>query len=404
MSSFSNNAKKRDLTKTYSVLIRGRLSWAESVKKSFTGEGGRYTLAEKRRIDKALKLYLKAAEAAGNRDLVKRILALREEDEDNSAENEHLSTLSAKNQQKEPLTNINQGNMHVSDGEVRYSKKNALDNYQKRIEAWDGKTEGFSFVLGESPEYLSEITINGKKIGKKQVRIDATKVKKIMKDHPEMTIDVIKQLPELLYDPILVFDSNTVKDRLVLLGEVYAGGKPVMMALEINPSTRSGKSTYIDVIKVASAYTRSNTQSLINHSNLRYANENKNRVNDWLKVNRLQLPLPNSQSDSANNSITDSTEKVNSETKFSLKNTQLDALKKRGVDGDRLLDAIDLADDILAVNGEITEDAKAVLYHATSEENAKKINATGKMYGKEDNLFLSFQPSASLDGRVAKKR
>ena len=32
-----------------------------------------------------------------------------------------------------------------------------------------------------------------------------------MKDHPEMTIDVIKQLPELLYDPILVFDSNTVK-------------------------------------------------------------------------------------------------------------------------------------------------------------------------------------------------
>lgn len=173
--------------------------------------------------------------------------------------------------------------------------------------------------MGESPAYLSEITVNGQKIGKKQVRIDATKVKKIMKDHPEMTIDVIKQLPELLYDPILVFDSNTVKDRLVLLGEVYAGGKPVMMALEINPSTRSGKSTYIDVIKVASAYTRSNTQSLINHSNLRYVNENKNRVNDWLKVNRLQLPLPNSQSDSANNSITDSKEKVNSETKFSYK-------------------------------------------------------------------------------------
>lgn len=35
-------------------------------------------------MDKALKLYLKAAEAAGNRDLVKRILALREENEENS--------------------------------------------------------------------------------------------------------------------------------------------------------------------------------------------------------------------------------------------------------------------------------------------------------------------------------
>ena len=40
------------------------ISWAEGVKKSLAGEGGRYTLAEKRRIDKALDLYLRAAEAA----------------------------------------------------------------------------------------------------------------------------------------------------------------------------------------------------------------------------------------------------------------------------------------------------------------------------------------------------
>ena len=84
-----------------------------------------------------------------------------------------------------------------------------------------------------------------------------------------------------------------------------------MMALEINPTTGSGNTTYVDVIKVASAYTRSNTQNLINSSNIRYVNENKNRVNDWLKVNRLQLPLPNSQSDSVIVSIADSTEKVN---------------------------------------------------------------------------------------------
>lgn len=41
-----------------------------------------------------------------------------------------------------------------------------------------------------------------------------------------------------------------------------------------------------------------------------YTNENKSRVNDWLKVNRLQLPLPNSQSPAFNNSIHQSSENV----------------------------------------------------------------------------------------------
>ena len=133
-----------------------------------------------------------------------------------------------------------------------------------------------------------------------------------MRDHPEMTREVIKNLPALLNDPILVLDSKTVSGRLVLLGEVYANGKPVMMALELNPSTRSGKSTYVDVIKVASAYARNNTQNLINSSNIRFVCENKSRVNDWLKVNRLQLPLPNTQSNSATDSIPENSQNVNS--------------------------------------------------------------------------------------------
>ena len=216
---------------------------------------------------------------------------------------------------KNAVTNMNTENMQVTEYERKYSisekNKTHADNFQKRIDAWDKKTEGFAFVMGETPSYLSELDVSGKKIGKKQVRIDATKVKKIMHDHPEMTTEVIKNLPYLLNDPILVLDSKTVKGRLVLLGEVYANNKPVMMALEINPATRSGNSTYVDVIKVTSAYTRSNTQNLINSSNIRFINENKSRVNDWLKVNRLQLPLPNSQSNSATNSIPQNAEKVN---------------------------------------------------------------------------------------------
>ena len=175
--------------------------------------------------------------------------------------------------------------------------------------------------------------VSGKKIGRKQVRIDATKVKKIMRDHPEMTKDVVKKLPDLLNDPILVLDSKTVSGRLVLLGEIYADGKPVMMALEINPTTRSGNSTYVNVIKVASAYARKNIQNLINSSNIRFLDKKESRVENWLKVNRLQLPLPNTQLNSASTySISNPKEKVNiSEKNISLRD--LDSWAKDNVKG-----------------------------------------------------------------------
>lgn len=83
-------------------------------------------------------------------------------------------------------------------------------------------------------------------------------------------------------------------------------------------------------------------------------------------------------------------------TKFSLKETQINNLEKRGIKGDVLLDCIDLAEEILSVGGEITPTAKAVLYHATSKENASKIRATGEMYGKEPNLYFS----TKMDGVI----
>jgi len=84
--------------------------------------------------------------------------------------------------------------------------------------------------------------------------------------------------------------------------------------------------------------------------------------------------------------------------RYSLKENQIDALKNRGVKGNALLDAQDLAEEILSVKGEITQDAKAVVYHATSKENADKIIASGKMYGKEDNLFFSTKEDGEILG------
>ncbi len=194
------------------------------------------------------------------------------------------------------------------------------ENYQKRLSAWDGVTEGFSFVLGDTSAVLKDIEVDGKKIGDKQIRLDATKAKSILKDHSEMDLEVLKSLPEITENPIIALESKTQKGRLVLFGEVTAkNGKPVMVAIELNPKTRSGKTTYLDIIKIASAYTRTNTQNLIDTSKIIYVDKNSDRVANWLKVNRLQLPLPNQQSNSVNNSIPDSAEKVNTSDEKSAK-------------------------------------------------------------------------------------
>jgi len=95
---------------------------------------------------------------------------------------------------------------------------------------------------------------------------------------------------------------------------------------------------------------------------------------------------------------TNETPTASDDIRFSLKNNQIRALENRGVKGDSLLNAIDLAEEILAVNGEITDDGKAIVYHATSLENAHKIIGSGKMFGKEDNLFFSTKADGEILG------
>lgn len=59
------------------------------------------------------------------------------------------------------------------------------------------------------------------------------------------------------------------------------------------------------------------------------------------------------------------------------------------VQGDNLLNAQDLINDIKEVGAEIDSNGYVTLYHRTTPENAKQIYETGKMKAKEDGLFFS---------------
>lgn len=140
------------------------------------------------------------------------------------------------------------------------------------------------FIVGTTSEVL-------KKIGVKDTTItwDKSKIKKILNDHKEMTIDIIKDVPNVLENPIVVMQSKTRFNSITLLGEVYANGEPVMVAMQLRPEGKGGR--LLNYVKISSAYVRNNIQNLIDTSELLYIDNNKKRTNNWLSACGLQLPL-----------------------------------------------------------------------------------------------------------------
>ncbi|WP_296154446.1 LPD23 domain-containing protein [Ruminococcus sp.] len=179
--------------------------------------------------------------------------------------------------------------------------------FAKEYDNWDKKSDKISFSVGSTSSVLRKLGVDNKKI-----TWDSSKIIKIKNKHPEMTDSIIKQVPNILENPIIVMESNTVSGRLVLFGDVYdSKNNPVLVALELNPTEKGGKS--LNIIKIASAYGKDvDLQGFINKSKILYVEPNKERTHTWLKVNRLKLPLLSSSTYGFfNNSISQNSKNVN---------------------------------------------------------------------------------------------
>ncbi len=204
---------------------------------------------------------------------------------------------------EEVITNEQKNNTDKGVENVKYSINKG---FAKEYDNWDKKSTGFAFKVGTTSTVLHKLGVNNKTI-----YWDATKIKKIKEKHPEMTDSIIKQVPNILENPIIVMESNTVSGRLVLFGDVYdSKNNPVLVALELNPTEKGGKN--LNVIKVASAYGKDvDLQGFINKSKILYVEPNKERTHNWLTVNRLKLPLPSTKYGFFNNSISQNSKNVN---------------------------------------------------------------------------------------------
>ena len=189
----------------------------------------------------------------------------------------------------------------LADAAGKEGKRNNYKQYQinpefnKEYDAWDGKSRNESFEVGRTSKILKNLGVPDKKIF-----WDSSKLIKIKREHPEMTDDVIKQVPYILESPVIVMRSKTKSERITMFGEIYDDHDvPVLAILELNPTNKDGVA--LDEIKIASAYGKDTSpQKLIATSETLYIDPDKNRTKNWMKHTRLQLPVVNIQSGSKN--------------------------------------------------------------------------------------------------------
>ena len=116
----------------------------------------------------------------------------------------------------------------------------------------------------------------------------------------------------------------------------------------------------------------------------------KNRSKSSVTAQRPLSLMTNEEDLSSTSSITPTKADVNP--KYSMQELENNSgsfnLQSR-LNGDELLNAQDLIEEIQSVGAKVDENGYVTVYHRTTKENAEQIRKTGKMSAKEDGIFFS---------------
>lgn len=179
---------------------------------------------------------------------------------------------------------------------LQYSKN---ENFNEEIDEWnkDGKPEDGYFVLGTTGDVLQ-----GLGAIESDIYMLTDKINAILHDHPEITLDEIKRIPDILEDPVLILKSHNVgrkgkaNTRLVIFGSVKAkNGQPMLSVLDLRPNEKN--LIIEDMQKLTSAYTKTqNPVEFIKNSDIVYAD--KKRTTPLLRTIGFQMPIELNESGS----------------------------------------------------------------------------------------------------------
>lgn len=175
-----------------------------------------------------------------------------------------------------------------TDENVRLSlNESANSDFAKAVEDVFGSTntklKAESIYLGTTPKALIESGLDDL-----PMFMNKQKLVKIKHEHPEMTADLLKQIPQQINNPVAVFKNTkegSPNNSYVVLTELQGtNGNPVISAIHANKTERG-----IEFHRIASVYGRNESSNyltnMVKHSEVRFVDKQKaRRINHTLQL------------------------------------------------------------------------------------------------------------------------
>lgn len=160
--------------------------------------------------------------------------------------------------------------------------------YARQIDQWDRKADGVRVKVGTLKEGSA---LNRVGFPAEGMWFDVGKIKKSFGKHGDhLTREILKQIPELLNDPIAITEYRGQDGQINNTANVFGlllpdGNTPVVVGVVM---TRAADGITV-INKIRTIHARSNAD--INDDNVLYLNENKKKTRNWFQVCGNSVPL-----------------------------------------------------------------------------------------------------------------
>ncbi|MDD3337215.1 MAG: hypothetical protein PHI98_17200, partial [Eubacteriales bacterium] len=171
-------------------------------------------------------------------------------------------------------------------------KMSVKESFATDYDAWaKDKTQEKTINVGTTPQTLVDLGAKNQ-----TVVMHSADINHALR-HDGMTDEIMKQIPQMMENPIIVMKSSQLGDknnhqasRVVMYGNVEdENGVPVIAVLELRERQKGGQ--ILDMQLVKNAYGKDSRLDIqVKNSEILYLDPDKKRTNSWLQGLGLQLP------------------------------------------------------------------------------------------------------------------
>ena len=192
-------------------------------------------------------------------------------------------------------------------------------SYSRKIDNIESLSEGGYIPVGR---VLKGSALNNIGLASTNIYFDKSKIVKSLDEHSDhITKEILKQIPQILNEPIVITEANADNTANVF-GNVYIGSSPLMVGIMVTKS-RDGKT---EINKIRTVHARRDAGKKITDSSVLYLNPNIEKTQTWFQALGNDVPLGGTKFGFIRR-ITDKLKKVNSENQAA-KGTELKIKKE----------------------------------------------------------------------------